>query len=218
MTELSSGGLACVTGDTFGTGHLFDKGEPVRLLSKSIADDGRIEWNCLASVRNGEAVVHEIDLEPIDMHKLTVVDDPSLPLGVIVMGNPIRMGNPAAVLHRPVSETGGAKDQKLADYAAIPHYPLQLLAERYGLGAQKYGPAPNGLDNWRAGYSWSLSYSALQRHLAAFWGGDDIDEETGQPHLVAAAWHCFALTEWGRHPELVAKFDDRQDPRTGVLA
>lgn len=111
------------------------------------------------------------------------------------------------------SETGGQKGVKLARFGMIPTYPLRLLAERFGKGAQKY-PSVNGLDNWRRGYPWSLSYDAMMRHLTAFWGGEDIDPDSGQPHLAAVAWHAFVLLEWSRHPKLVEKYDDRQDKWT----
>lgn len=97
--------------------------------------------------------------------------------------------------------TGGQKGSKLARYDLIPVYPLHALAEHYGRGALKYEP-----NNWRKGYNWSLNIAALKRHLAAFESGEDIDEETGSPHLAAVAWHVFALLEFGvTHPEL----DDR---------
>ena len=47
--------------------------------------------------------------------------------------------------------------------------------------------------NWERGYNWSLSFGALQRHLWQFWNGEDIDEETGTPHIVSVLWHASAL-------------------------
>ena len=47
--------------------------------------------------------------------------------------------------------------------------------------------------NWEKGYDWSLSYGALQRHLLAFWGGEDLDEEFGDSHLAAAGFHIMVL-------------------------
>lgn len=64
-------------------------------------------------------------------------------------------------------------------------------------------------DNWRRGYDWSLSYAALQRHAWAFWNREDIDEETGSKHLIAAAWHCLTMAHWMNNPELAQKYDDR---------
>ena len=97
--------------------------------------------------------------------------------------------------------TGGQKGSKDERHDLIPIGPLAALARHYGRGADKYDD-----HNWRRGYSWSLSYAALQRHATAFWGGEDVDSETGSPHLAAVAFHAFALMEWmTTHPEL----DDR---------
>jgi hypothetical protein len=102
---------------------------------------------------------------------------------------------------RTVSATGGEKGQKLARFDLIPVGPLTELAKHYGRGAQKYADR-----NWEKGYEWSKNYAALQRHLFAFWDGEDLDPETGTPHVVAVAWHAFALAEFmNTHPE----FDDR---------
>lgn len=98
-------------------------------------------------------------------------------------------------------ETGGAKDQKPARFDLIPPGPLDTLARQYGQGAAKYGDR-----NWEQGYAWSLSFAAMQRHAWQFWNGEDVDPETGLPHLAAVAWHAFALMhrmEYGR------RFDDR---------
>lgn len=109
---------------------------------------------------------------------------------------------------RITSSTGGQKGSKPERHDLIPTGALRMLARHYGKGAAKYEQV-NGRDNWRNGYEWSLSYAAMLRHLTAFWGGEDIDPETGSPHMVAVAWHAFTLLEFMEHyPEL----DDRQDP------
>ena len=98
--------------------------------------------------------------------------------------------------------TGGQKGQKRARMDLIPPIPEWLLGEHYGAGAEKYGEARN----WEKGTAWSLNYAAARRHLLQFWAGEDIDAETGSLHVIAAAWHLFALAEfYTTHPEL----DDR---------
>lgn len=98
--------------------------------------------------------------------------------------------------------TGGEKGSKLARFDLLPVGPLKQIAEHFGRGAEKYADR-----NWEKGYDWSLSYAALQRHLNAWWGGEDMDPEfTESSHLAAAAFHVLALLEWSEtHPEL----DDR---------
>lgn len=89
--------------------------------------------------------------------------------------------------------TGGQKGQKLARFDLIPPGPLTQLAEHFGRGARKYENR-----NWERGYNWSLSFGALQRHAWAFWGGEDLDPETGTPHIIAVAWHALVLAEFMR--------------------
>lgn len=89
---------------------------------------------------------------------------------------------------RVTSATGGQKGRKQAQLGAIDPAALGVVAEVAGYGTEKYDRY-----NFLKGYDWSLSYDALQRHLLAFWGGQDNDPESGLPHLGHAAWHCLAL-------------------------
>lgn len=91
--------------------------------------------------------------------------------------------------------TGGAKGSKLARYDLIPPGALMALAEHYGKGEVKYPSDPEGAvgANWMRGYRWGLSYAALMRHLEAWRAGESYDAETGSHHLIAVAWHAFAL-------------------------
>lgn len=102
------------------------------------------------------------------------------------------------------ASTGAQKGVKLARFDLIPTNPLWELAEHYGRGAQKYAER-----NFEMGYKWSRSYAACLRHLNQFWSGEDFDPETGSKHVIAAAWHCFAMALWmTTHPEK----DDRVKP------
>jgi hypothetical protein len=87
--------------------------------------------------------------------------------------------------------TGGEKGSKLQRYELIPVAPLEEVAKLYGTGAAKYAER-----NWERGYSWSLSYASLQRHSAAFWDGESLDEETGRHHLASVIFHAMALMEF----------------------
>lgn len=114
-------------------------------------------------------------------------------------------GGDASTEVRTVSSTGGEKGTKLARYDLIPTRPLEELAKHYGRGARKYDD-----HNWARGYEWSKSYAAMQRHAQAFWSGENIDEETGSPHIIAVAWHAFTLTEFLCRPQSYGEFDDRR--------
>ena len=139
---------------------------------------------------------------------------------------------------RTTSSTGGQKGVKLQRFDLIPVRPLTLLAEHFGVGARKYAA-----HQWRQGYEWSKSYSALNRHLTAFWAGLDYDvcsndpdgcshetvdgqpylsdipdtcyNHTGSHHMVAVAWHAFVLLEFiENHPQ----HDDRYIHDSSQLA
>ncbi len=115
----------------------------------------------------------------------------------------VRVLEVGAVTERRITDpkTGGQKGEKLARFDLLPARQLVKIAEHYGRGAEKYAAR-----NWEAGYRWSLSYGALQRHAHAFWAGEDNDPETGSPHLAAVVFHALALMEFTEtHPEL----DDR---------
>lgn len=97
-----------------------------------------------------------------------------------------------------VSETGAKKAGNLQRVGLVPPEFILALSKHYGVGAKKYAA-----HNWRGGYDWELSYNAAMRHLLQFWQGEDIDEETGSPHVISAAWHCCALSIFmEEHPEL----------------
>jgi hypothetical protein len=104
---------------------------------------------------------------------------------------------------RSVSSTGGEKGVKPQRYSLLPVEALAAIAEHYGKGAAKYSD-----HNWRRGYEWSKSYDALQRHLNAFWSGEDLDAETGSHHLAAAGFHVLALLQWHLEGGFTA-LDDR---------
>lgn len=78
---------------------------------------------------------------------------------------------------------------------------LDDVAQVLGFGAAKYER-----HNWRKGIHWSRVLDAAFRHLRAFNEGEDIDPESGQPHLAHAACCVLFLLEYSySRPE----FDDR---------
>jgi hypothetical protein len=89
--------------------------------------------------------------------------------------------------------TGGQKGQKPEMLGFVDPNALMDIARVAGMGATKYEQF-----NFTKGYKWSLSYNALLRHVFAFLAGEDLDEESGLPHLAHAAWHCLALLTFWR--------------------
>lgn len=65
----------------------------------------------------------------------------------------------------------------------VPPEVILSLAEVLTFGADKYDA-----HNWRSGggMAWSRVYAACQRHLLAFWQGEDHDPESGLQHLSHA--------------------------------
>lgn len=105
-----------------------------------------------------------------------------------------------------MSETnvGLKHDVGKPNLALVPPGPLLALTRVLDFGAAKYGPW-----NWRKGIEWSRVYAAVQRHLLAWWGGEDLDPESGHSHLAhALCGLVFLLTYAEEHREL----DDRYRP------
>jgi hypothetical protein len=89
----------------------------------------------------------------------------------------------------------------------IPVSWIKGLAEVMRFGSKKYADR-----NWELGMNWSICYSCAMRHMLAWWGGEQCDQESGIHHLLHAAWNCLA----GYFYEAVGRyssFDDRPDHR-----
>lgn len=67
-------------------------------------------------------------------------------------------------------------------YHLVPSEVIGGVALSLLEGALKYGAY-----NYRvAGVRYSIYYSAFQRHVNAWWNGEDIDKESGIPHIYKA--------------------------------
>jgi hypothetical protein len=78
--------------------------------------------------------------------------------------------------------TEGCKDdQEKLPYHLLPPELMEGVATVLQFGARKYAPR-----NWELGMSWSRPFSALMRHMWAWWRGEKADPETGMSHL----WHA----------------------------
>lgn len=80
----------------------------------------------------------------------------------------------------------------------LPTNPLMDIAKVLTFGARKYNDR-----NWEKGIAWNRVYGALQRHLFAWWNGQDLDPETGLSHLAHAGCCIVFLLEFEKtHREL----------------
>jgi len=109
--------------------------------------------------------------------------------------------------------SGGSKGVKLARFDLMPPDALERVAEVYGRNTKSCGGKYEDR-NWERGYPFGWSFGAAQRHLWAFWHGEDTDPESGQHHLAHAAWHCLTMLAF---VERGVGTDDRKLPRPPEL-
>lgn len=78
-------------------------------------------------------------------------------------------------------QEGAKYDEGKVRLDLLPRELLIGTAKVLMFGAEKYDEY-----NWAKGMKWSRVYGAAQRHLTAWWAGENVDEETGYSHL----WHA----------------------------
>tara|TARA_X000001036_G_scaffold180204_1_gene170577 strand:+ start:3934 stop:4386 length:453 start_codon:yes stop_codon:yes gene_type:complete len=76
----------------------------------------------------------------------------------------------------------------------LPWSSVTDIADVLSSGAAKYGAS-----NWCRGTEWSRYFSALCRHIFAWWLGEDNDKETGRSHLAHAGCCLLFLMEYQRN-------------------
>ncbi|MBL4766300.1 MAG: hypothetical protein JKY94_01005 [Rhodobacteraceae bacterium] len=72
----------------------------------------------------------------------------------------------------------------------IPPEMEQALAEALGSGIDKKGYDDR---RWEKGGPYMEHMASAKRHILKWLMGEDFDEQTGQPHLVLAAWRLLAI-------------------------
>lgn len=93
---------------------------------------------------------------------------------------------------------------KKVPFSTLPAGPAAETALAMLEGALKYGR-----HNYRAvGVRTSVYYDAALRHLTAFWEGQNIDPESGLPHVVKAIACLFVL----RDSQLIGNVVDDRPP------
>ena len=78
-------------------------------------------------------------------------------------------------------------DENKPKLSTVPTDVLNDVAKAFTYGANKYGKY-----NYSSGMDYSRLYDAAQRHLNAYWSGEDIDESTNH-HLDHAIASLFML-------------------------
>lgn len=80
----------------------------------------------------------------------------------------------------------------------------EMISQVYTFGAKKYSA-----HNWSKGMDWSRLIGAAERHLLAFKKGEDLDPESGLPHLAHLGCCISMLLSFQARKDM-DKFDDRQ--------
>lgn len=77
----------------------------------------------------------------------------------------------------------------------IPAEVIEELAKILTYGAKKYNDR-----GWEKGTNWGRYFASLQRHLWAFWKGEDYDDKSKESHLTHALFQLSVLlTYFERH-------------------
>lgn len=99
-------------------------------------------------------------------------------------------------------DLGGTKhDQGKVRMDLLPPVALEQVAKVLTFGADKYDD-----HNWRKGFKYSRLIGAALRHIFSFSRGENLDPETGLPHLAHAACCILFLID---HTLLGYGVDDR---------
>lgn len=108
-------------------------------------------------------------------------------------------GHTKSCPNRPVG--GDHKDAGKTRLDLVDAHWIEATGRVLGFGAEKYDPW-----NWTRGIAYTRLLGSALRHLFAFARREDLDPESGLPHLAHAS--CCLMMLYGmtvRHPEL----DDR---------
>lgn len=104
--------------------------------------------------------------------------------GLDLVAELVTPGAPAV----PVS-TGVRLDNGKPRWSLLPFDAVGEVVKVFTFGAAKYSD-----NNWRLpGIKWGQHHSAAQRHLAAFWEGEDREEESKLYHLAHACCDILML-------------------------
>jgi len=96
---------------------------------------------------------------------------------------------------------GVKDDHGKAPWHLLPPDAMEEVLNVLSYGADKYAPR-----NWEKGMDWSRPFSAMMRHMWAWWSGEDNDRESGLSHLAHAACCVLFLLAYNKRFD---GYDDR---------
>jgi len=93
------------------------------------------------------------------------------------------------------------KNKPKVTLALDAYHSLDGAAEVFEKGLEKYSRG-----NWQKGLLWTENMDSMMRHILAFNSGEDLDPESGLPHVDHITCNALMLAQNDRiHPQL----DDR---------
>lgn len=111
-----------------------------------------------------------------------------------------KLSNKVGVVFAPINKAS-KNDKEKIDLSLIPYVAQQAEAKAFQVGEKKYGRY-----NYCKGHKASQLVAAAQRHLLAWFQGEENDPIDGQPHLGSVR-ACTAMLL--RQMELGTMIDDR---------
>jgi hypothetical protein len=100
-------------------------------------------------------------------------------------------------VHSQERGSGARFNDSKPDFSLIPLSTLEDEARVWMYGKQKYAAW-----NWAKGMPWSIPIACLMRHMAAWQRGEELDSESGLPHLAHAMCNLRMLMLYAKtYPE-----------------
>lgn len=109
-----------------------------------------------------------------------------------------------------VATTGGLRfNANKLKLSLVPSSLKRAIASVLQTSAKEFG-GKYPMHNWRLGLPWTDTMDSLERHLEAFKDGEDLDPDSGLPHVYHIACNAAFLVEYyEKHKAL----DDRFKPK-----
>ena len=102
------------------------------------------------------------------------------------------------------NKVGIKHDQGKLEYHLLSSDALNGLIEILMFGKERYGAF-----NWAKGLTYSRVYDALERHIKAWWNGENLDPDSHKSHLYHVLCNAMFLAHFISYPEKYEEFDDR---------
>ena len=104
---------------------------------------------------------------------------------------------PVGDVHSKERGSGARFNDNKPDFSLLPLTTLEDELRVWMYGKEKYAAW-----NWAKGMPWSVPFACLMRHMAAWQRGEELDQESGLPHLAHAMCNLRMLTLYSRtYPE-----------------